>query len=343
MTSHRTSLGVVRAVGVSTAIAMVVVLAALPGCSRAPEPNAAISVKRQIGEGGLQPGQFAYPRAIAAHDRWLFVVDKSARIQRIDANTGKVVAHWRTPESALGKPTGITVAPGPDGSPALYVADTHYHRVLIYDIPSEPAAPHPLIAQFGKLGEEPGQLGWVTDVAVQTDDQGLPERIFVSEYGGADKVSVFDADHNFLFRFGAFGAGDDAQFDRPQSIALTPDQSELIIADSCNHRVGRFTTDGELIAWVGGPEMFTYPYGLEMLTDGTVLVAEFGAGRIHHLDLNTGATLGAYGQPGRGAGQLAQPWGISAIGKTAFVLDSGNNRVLSFRCPGGGGSGGGLF
>ena len=73
--------------------------------------------------------------------------------------------------------------------------------------------------------------------------------------------------------------------------------------------------------------------GLVMRPDHTALVTEFGNHRVHHVDLETGATLGLYGRPGRGEGELTNPWAIAVIGETVYVLDSGNGRIEAFRAP----------
>jgi hypothetical protein len=63
-----------------------------------------------------------------------------------------------------------------------------------------------------------------------------------------------------------------------------------------------------------------------MLSDGTLIVAEFGNNRIQHFDAD-GRSLGVYGGVGRGDGELQYPWAVAAGDDRIFVLDSGNNRV----------------
>ncbi|MEM8758306.1 MAG: hypothetical protein AAGF47_11055, partial [Planctomycetota bacterium] len=125
-------------------------------------------------------------------------------------------------------------------------------------------------------------------------------------------------------------------FNRPQSIAIDPAAGELIVADACNHRLGRFSLDGELIAWIGGPgvELFSYPYGIALLEDRRVVVTEFGGNRVSLVELDSGSIVRRFGAPGREAGELASPWGIAVRGEEAFVLDSGNNRIQVFDAPG---------
>ena len=339
--------------GLAAGVVLLGVLASLPGCDPAPHTAAPLRVERVLGEQGTFPGQFAYPRAMDFDGQSLWVIDKEARVQQIDPQTGHAGVWWRMPDWALGKPTGVTVAPAalPDGSlvEALYVADTHYHRVMVYALPAErPSAPTEieptLLASFGSAGTEPGQFVYPTDVAVLLDDAGgTVERIFVSEYGGNDRVSVFDSGYRFLFSFGTLGEGLDPaalEFSRPQAMVIDTDRRELLVADACNHRIGRFTLDGGLLGWIGSPEpdgagvRLDFPYAVTLLGDGSLLVTEFGAAQVRRLDPASGASLGVFGVAGRGRGELATPWCSVVGGRVTYVLDSGNNRILVTELPG---------
>jgi len=332
---------------------------ALSACSEEHAQGGAIDVEATFGEVGRFPGQLVFPRAMSTDGQSLVVIDKTARIQRFDAKTGDFIDGVRTPELELGKPTGLCVAPHPidPARKALYVADTHYHRVLVYDLESDlnadPSAPLLPDISFGEYGTGPGQFVYPTDVAVLVDADGSVSRLFVSEYGGNDRITIFDVrrggDAGLTFEptstFGAFGIpGEDESaglvFNRPQSLVLDRARGELLVCDACNHRIGRFTLEGELIAWTGSPDNVSgapgslrFPYALALLEDGTALVSEFGSSHVQHMNLDTGESLGIYGEAGRGAGQLATPWAVQVIGKTAYVLDSGNDRIIAFRSP----------
>lgn len=300
-----------------------------------------------LGEVGTSPGQFVYPRCLDVDSGGsLWVIDKSARVQRLDPKTGRSTALWTMPEHLQGKPCGVTIGPPPAGfehAEVVYVPDTHCHRVQVYLAPGSMDSPPTLLASVGSYGEEDGQFIYPTDVAIlPTADGKHAERIYVSEYGDNDRVSVFDGSMKFLFAFGEMGssAGPEVQFNRPQSLAIDPGARELYITDACNHRIGVFGLDGDLKRWIGGPEsagpgpeQLCYPYGIALLGDGTALVSEYGNSRVRHLDLSTGERLGLFGQPGNERGQLATPWGVAIMGKTAYVLDSGNARIQSFPAP----------
>jgi sugar lactone lactonase YvrE len=309
-----------------------------PGTAGQPLRTTAI-----LGEIGNSPGQFVMPRALDSEGGDLWVIDKSARVQRLDPATGRCTALWTMPDYLRGKPTGITVGPAPVGiekGPVLYVADTHSHRVMIYRPPASVEEPPQLLGSFGSYGEGPGEFIYLTDVAIVPSVDGRhAERIYVSEYGGNDRISVYDGNLKFLFSFGELGVGPE-QFNRPQSLAVDPQRRQLYVTDSSNHRIGVFTLEGKLVRWYGspessgaGPEQLCYPYGIALLGDGTALVTEYGNHRVRHMDMDSGETLGLFGVPGTGKGELSVPWAITVVGQTAYVLDSGNARIQAFPAP----------
>ncbi len=327
------------------AAALGVVVTLLAACdSRRSQPGEPLVVLTTLGEVGREPGRFDYPRAMVIGDGSLWVVDKSARVQRIDPLTGECKAWFRMPAFSRGKPTGMTIGPFHDGSEVLYVADTHEQRVAVFALPTGMGEPAEMLASFGSFGKGPGEFVFPTDIAILEDDAGLPARIYVSEYGGNDRVSVFSSEvlrgnPGFLFSFGVNGGGEGVEFNRVQSLAINAVDSELVLTDAGNHRVGRFTLDGELKSWIGSPNeagtgAFDYPYGLLLLDARRALVSEFGASRVTLVDLSAGEVLSRYGVPGRGAGELSTPWAVGAIGGTLFVLDSGNNRILGCKPSG---------
>lgn len=345
-------------------LSTVALCSGLSGCDDDPPSGEPIESTVMLGGLGDTPGRFAYPRAMVADaaTQTLWVIDKTGRVQQVDARTGACLTLWKMPLTENGKPTGCTLGHDPGGGAVLFIPDTHYHRVMIYRplSPERDAAGDPIrhtgepeiLGCFGEYGTGPGQFIFPTDVAVlPTPDGTGVQRLYVSEYGGNDRVSVFDAQYTFLFSFGSFGSASDAehvQFDRPQSVAIAEvydasgkHDQQVIVTDSRNHRVGRFTLEGKLIAWMGAasgagdaPGEFRIPYGLEPLGDGTMLVTELGNNRVQRIDLGTGDGLGTWGRPGRERGELASPWCSAVIGSTTYVLDTGNNRVLGFVTPG---------
>jgi DNA-binding beta-propeller fold protein YncE len=271
------------------------------------------SVVSTIGRQGLSSGQFYYPRAIAAApDGTIFVADKTGRIQRFAAS-GQLEKVWETPEHKAGYPVGMTVAP--DGR--LFVADTHYSRVLIYDRDGN------LLATFGTAGRGPGEFEMPTDVAVDRDGN-----IYVSETGGNDRISKFNAAFHYVKSFAGADDGE-AATSRPVGLTIDADNT-LWVADAVNHRLLRFSLDGQLLGKIGSmgnePGQFRYPYDTAMMPDGTLIVVEYGNSRLQQVTAD-GKSLRTWGQAGWQVGQLGYPWGVAVIGKKVYAVDSGNNRV----------------
>ena len=281
------------------------VILVLAGCAPTSGPAPSSSI-RTIGGPGSDEGRFATPRATAWDPRgFLYVVDKTARIQKFDAE-GKFLKGWSTPSSEKGRPTGLTVDPKGE----VLVADTHYHRVLRYSSEGE------LISEFGVEGSEPGQFLYPTCIAVGPD--GL---LYVSEYGGSDRIQVFTPEGKYLRGWGSYGK-DPGQFDRPQSIAISGDV--IYVADAANHRIQVFTLDGKLLRGWGDVK---YPYSVSLDPKGNVLVAEYGRHRVSKFSPD-GVPLATAGKPGTAPGDLNTPWSAIPIsGDRIAIVDSGNPRI----------------
>ncbi len=348
--------------------------AGLAGCDEA-LPGQALPDPVVIGETGSSPGQLLKPRAMDADSSSIWVVDKTARVQRLDPKSGDPISVWSTPESSAGKPVGITVverASDADGQlvatpdrPLVFIADTHYHRVLVYRAP-EPGSDVPEeVARFGEYGRGPGQFIYPTDVAVIQGPGGRIDRILVAEYGGNDRIQIFDGRYQWVGAFGSFGPGDDPEeviFNRPQSIDIDPASGDLLVADAGNHRIGRFSPEGELRGWIDGTagtagaeagtvglvevvgqgegagseagalgSELRYPYGVLAVGDGTMLIAEYGRNQVRRVDLEDGRTIGVWGRPGREIGELMTPWAVAMDGRMVYVVDTGHDRVQGFR------------
>lgn len=286
------------------------------GCdARSLTPNGVVGV---FGERGLGPGAFSYPRAIAAEPNGsVFVVDKSGRIQRFSAE-GQVETVWRMPETDQGKPVGLSVHP--DGR--LFVADTHYHRVLIFDRDGN------RLGSFGSEGLGDGEFRLPTDVAV--DANGF---IYVGEYSGNDRITKWSPDLKFIKAL-ADGPIDGMRIRRPAGIDIDDEQT-LWVADACNHRIIRMSLDGEVISVFGrfgsAPGELRYPFDLSVAPDGTIMVCEFEGNRLQWFTKD-GRSVRIWGRPGRALGELFTPWGATYGPRgRVYVVDSLNSRVQIIR------------
>ena len=62
-------------------------------------------------------------------------------------------------------------------------------------------------------------------------------------------VSIFDSEGNLIKEFGSLGSNF-GEFDRPSGIASDPDNN-IFVADTLNHRIQKFSPDGEFIIQFG--------------------------------------------------------------------------------------------
>ena len=319
-------LGGCRPLGIALTTTLAAI--AIPGCedSDASGGIRPIDQRTTFGRPGNIDGRFDYPRAVAVDGERgrIFVVDKSARIQRFDLEGG-LETSWRMPAFANGKPTGLNVAP--DGR--VLVADTHEHRVTIFSPEGE------LLSTHGTLGEGPGEFIYPTDVVAGPDDTW-----FVSEYGGNDRVQIFDRDWRPIGVIGFAGEEDlegRPALARPQSMVWDSRRDELLIADAVHHRIVVTNASGELLRTFGGPGRevgrLSYPYDLALLEDGSLMVVEYGNNRIQRFDPVSGRGTDVWGGEGVDAGRVRYPWGLDAADGSVIVLDSGNSRVIVGNAP----------
>ena len=290
------------------------------GCGGPPEgADAAVNTFGQRGRGR---GRFTDPRALDVFGDEIFVMDKTARIQVFTLD-GELKRFWRMPELTSGKPTGMGFHP--DGR--LFVADTHYDRIVIFDRNGRE------LSRFGTRGEGRGQFMFPSDIAF--DSKG---RIYVSDFGN-DRITQFSADGKVIHAWGTSGTGP-GQFQRVA--ALLVDRSDRIwVADAANHRLCIFDTDGKLLKMVGqhgsGRGELKYPYDLSLDADGRhVVVVEFGNHRIQRFTMD-GRSVGTWGRVGRGKGELMSPWACRVVTRNGeanvYIADFGNNRVVQVRFP----------
>lgn len=266
-----------------------------------------------IGSAGGTDGRFITPRAADYDSGVTVVIDKSGRLQRFNSE-GSFLSSWILPQTGNGFPTGVTI--GNEGS--IWIADTHGHRVRVLDLHGDE------MLTFGTYGTGDGEFLYPTDIAFGGDGT-----VYVSEYGGNDRISVFTKEGVFLRSFGHHGKEMDA-FRRPQSIVIHPTSDELYIADSANHRIVVYSAQGTMLRSFGsvGDQQgeLLYPYGIEILQDGTLLVTEFGNNRIQQFT-EEGDSLGLWGRPGTSLGAFKTPWGAVVVEQGVLIIDTGNNRL----------------
>jgi ABC-type Fe3+ transport system permease subunit/DNA-binding beta-propeller fold protein YncE len=303
-----------------------------------------------IGTRGVGIGQLNKPRSLAVgRQDNLYVVDMTGRVQKFTPY-GQFMLFWQMPQTDLGKPKGM----GRDREGNIIVVEPHYQRINFFSTEGK------LLAQFGEKGTNAGQLIMPRAVAVNSKGE-----IFVSEYGQVERIQKFaplpvlnpsprrDAvpgvpnliqggdsapagskselvgRPRLISVFGHVGNGP-GEFNRPEGLCIDA-QDRLYVADSCNHRIQVFSSDGKFLRAYGRPGKgkgeFSYPYDICVDAAGRQYVCEFGNSRIQVFDAND-QPLEIIGGPGADPGQFANPWSIALdSGGNLYVADSQNHRV----------------
>jgi DNA-binding beta-propeller fold protein YncE len=251
--------------------------------------------------------------AVDAQDD-LFVADMTGRVQKFSSN-GVFLLSWQLPLTDLGKPKGM--CRDHDGN--ILVLEPHYQRVNVFSPEGK------LVAQWGKRGTNAGAFTLPRAVAVTSRGE-----VFVSEYSVLDRVQRFSARGEKLLAVCGHSGQGPGEFNRPEGLCVDA-QDRLYVADSCNHRIQVFSSDGKLLRAYGsagkGKGELSYPYDICVDAAGRQYVCEFGNSRIQVFDAND-QPLEIIGSPGTAPGQFNNPWGVALDSAgNLYVADSQNHRV----------------
>lgn len=295
-----------------------------------------------IASRGVGVGEVNKPRSITVdHSDNVYVVDMTGRVQKFSPD-GKPLLAWQMPQTTLGKPKGM----GCDNDGNIIVVEPHYKRVNHFTPEGH------LVAQWGLRGTNVGFLDMPRSVAMNSKRE-----IFLSEYGLVERIQKFtlgvvltnaptlnwnsklsDAEAlaetrptpaQFLACYGQPGDAP-GEFNRAEGVCVDA-QDRVYVADSCNHRVQVFTSDGKFIRQFGKPGTGTgelsYPYDIKIDAAGNIFVCEFGNSRIQVFD-DTGRSIEIIGGAGGHPGQFNNPWAIALDSHgNLYVADSLNHRV----------------
>lgn len=185
----------------------------------------------------------------------------------------------------------------------------------------------------GPLAKGDGQFYEPWGVAV--DQKG---NIYVADTWNG-RIQVFDAAGNFLRKWGTFAiaqaeGGDPNSLFGPRGLAFDLD-GNLVVADTGNKRIIRFTSSGEYVDQVGGGGVvagrFEEPTDVAVdPTDGSILVADAWNQRVQRLgsDLRYQSEFAVPGWAGRDIYQ--KPYLAVAADGTIYTTDPGTAQVVTF-------------
>ncbi len=190
-------------------------------------------------------------------------------------------------------------------------------------------------ATIGMPGTEPGQFQKPRGLRVAADGS-----IYVADAGN-NRVQHLAADGSVLHTWGTFadiskGNAPGGTFFEPWDVALGPDGS-VYVSDTWNHRVQKFTADGQFIKMWGyfgtaeAPDAFWGPRGLAVDARGRVYVMDTGNKRVVVFDAD-GNFVTQFGSAGMDPGQFDEPVGVALDADgNVYITDTWNQRIQVFQ------------
>lgn len=225
------------------------------------------------GSAGAGDGQFSDPSGIAvAPNGDVYVVDSlNSRVQRFSAD-GTFIGEFGSSgagDGQLANPGGIAI----DGAGNVYVANSDNQRIEKF------SSTGTFLARFGQngSGNTNNDFSYPLDVAVNAAGSA----IYVID-SGSSRIKSLDSSGALIetshLDNSGFGVGD-GQFRGPQGIDLDASSGTLLVADSNNNRIQRFSTAlGYLGQWgsLGGALAgdLQRPAGVASDSFGNVWVAD---------------------------------------------------------------------
>lgn len=274
-----------------------------------------------IGTKGNAPEYFQKPRSVTVSKKDdLFVSDMTGRIQRFSSK-GEFILFWQIEDISLGRPKGMNI----DFDGNIIVIEPHYSRINHFTHDGE------LIRYWGTKGKKPGELDLVRNI-IKTQNG----KYILCEFGGHDRIQWFNDDGSYANHSVGNNGVKNGEFDRPESLAFDSN-GNILVADSCNHRIQAFSPSGEFIESHGSPGSnqyeFSYPYDVKVDHKGNIYVCEYGNSRIQIFDKDW-KFRESVGKQGRNPGEFFNPWMISFDSKeNLYVADSMNHRVQKLIRP----------
>ena len=175
---------------------------------------------------------------------------------------------------------------------------------------------------------------------VRSDLQVAPDgSLYVADTGN-HRIQHLSPEGEVLHVWGSFGdlaagAAPGGSFNQPWGIGLGPDGS-VYVADTWNHRIQKFTAEGEFVKMWGyfgqaeQPEAFWGPRDIAVNSEGQVFITDTGNKRVVVFD-EEGNYITQFGSAGLLAGEFDEPVGITldADGRV-YVADTWNQRIQVF-------------
>lgn len=256
------------------------------------------------------------------------------------------------PGTFIGGARGVTV----DGDGNVWVGDMPNFRVQKFS----PAGSFLLAAPNPPAPPPDGGFNMPGGVAV--DGAG---NIFVTDTFNW-RIQRFDPSGQFNLKWGHRGGGSSG-FNYARGIAIDPATGDVLVGDTDNQAVERWSATGQhkwsapgvkvfaldvapdgrtfaadfqsnnvKVLSPGGSLVATFgtgllanPRGIDVDPDGSIWVGSRGHGVVKHFS-STGVLLGQVGSPGSGDNQLASPADVESDANNVYVADQSTNKIKVF-------------
>jgi predicted membrane-bound mannosyltransferase/DNA-binding beta-propeller fold protein YncE len=184
---------------------------------------------------------------------------------------------------------------------------------------------------YGESGTEPGQFQNPRNISVSPDGS-----IYVADTNN-HRIQHLNQDGEVQKLWGSFadisqGSAPAGTFYEPWGIAVGPDMS-VYVADTWNHRIQKFSEDGEFITMWGffgqaeTPYAFWGPRAVAVDSDGNVYVTDTGNKRVVIFD-EDGEYITQFGTAGFEPGQFDEPVGLTVDSDNqVYIADTWNQRI----------------
>jgi sugar lactone lactonase YvrE len=186
------------------------------------------------------------------------------------------------------------------------------------------------------------QIGLVSPRNLEIARDGT---IYILDTGNNQVVHI-DQEGNILNSWGTFGSAESGgalpgSFNEPWGIAID-DDGNIYVADTWNHRIQKFSPEGQFITAWGRfgqretPDSFWGPRDVAIDPSGHVYVTDTGNKRIAVFD-SAGVFVTEFGEVGFGDGQFDEPSGLAMDENgNLYVADTWNQRIQVFTTDGSG-------
>ena len=229
----------------------------------------------------------------------------------------------------------------PSGRMRLYIRKDIANQIWQYGTPAEiPIEKDPyegkeisLIADkiLGGDGTAPGQFKKPRNVAVATDGS-----LYIADTEN-HRIQHLTMDGQVIKVWGSFGDisqgnAPGGTFYEPWGIAVATDGS-VFVADTWNHRIQKFTGDGEFVTMWGTfgqaetPQSYWGPRSVAVDINNRVYVTDTGNKRIVIFDIN-GSFISEFGISGFMPGEFNEPVGVALSNNgSIYIADTWNQRI----------------